>query len=655
MRLLVLSLLALFCANSYACPDSCTCDLKLKAVTCPGVDYQGLLAVVANLSTDTTTLTIGSPVGNASVTFLSNDTFIGITAKGLTSLTLCSTGLLTIDDHALQPLKKLTSITLTGNPLTNISRNLIVDNPSLTELAITKSPNLQTFSSIAGGENLKSLDLSNNGISTIPNASFNGLDQLTTLNLANNKFDVIGAGMFQGIDDTLLDLNLSQLTPPKTVQTKPFELLHSLTSLKFAGIVNKTFSAMIFSGLTALQRLDVSNNGLTEIPFEAMGQFSAVLTELVADDNKVIILKAIAFEQLQKLDHLSLERNGLKEIKPGPFHANPKLAYISLKGNNLTSIPTKMFAHLPQLKELDLSGCGLENLETDTFAGAANLTSLNLAGSVLANITSGPFDPLVSLSTLDLSYSSVRSIEPGAFGALKALNEINLDMNLLEGISDDLLRMFKDNNVTVIMGHNLWDCSCEGMEKTKDFLEQSNYTTPIICSSPEELKGRDVADIAKNQICYGPNITNCCHVDLRAELGETLTFFCNVTGSPQPDITYHEISGNPLPRNRTKFSADKTMVTVYNVTNQNNGNFTCFAGNTYGNITNYFELFVLTPEPTMEPAKPYKEGSLTWIILGVAIAVVFIVTVIGLIVYFVRKRDRNPTELLVNSMENNIP
>jgi Leucine-rich repeat (LRR) protein len=643
----------LFCASAYACPDGCTCESKLKTVSCPNADYENLREIVANLSSDTAGLVIGGPGGNATVPSLRIDTFKGIAAEGLTDLTLYSTGLLTIDDHALLPLKFLKTLTLKSNPLAKISSSLIADSPALTMLTITMCPNLEAMSPISGGNNLNYLDLSNNSIRTIPDDAFSTFTKLTSLNLAYNKFDEISAGIFKGLKGTLKELDLSQSTPPKSILDRPFEFLISLTTLKFVGIGSNAFKATIFSGLAGLRNLDISNNGLTDFPFETMGFFAEGLTELTFDNNNVPILKASEFEQLPKLQRLSLQRTGLKELRPEPFHANPALEDISLTGNNLSSIPTNVFAHLPNLVSLDLSGCGLDRLENDTFAGSNKLATLNLAGSILPHIESGPFDPLGNLLQLDLSYSSIRSIAPGAFDALKNLTLLNLDMNLLETVSDDLLKMFKDDEVHVYMPHNLWDCSCEGMERTKDFFDKSNYTTSMICNKPDELKGHDVADVAKGQMCYAPNITNCCHVDIKAELGEKITFFCNVTGSPAPDIKYDVISGDPLPANRTSFSDDKTMVTVYDVSNTNNGNFTCFAENRYGNITNYFEMYIFTPEPTVEPSKPYKKGSLTWIILGVAIAVVFLVTLIGLIVYFVRRRHSGVNELLVNSMENN--
>ena len=135
-------------------------------------------------------------------------------------------------------------------------------------------------------KSLKSLILTNDQITTIPNKVFSGLSKLKELNLNSNTLIELPKEAFSGLSNLeTLHLDYNKLTElPKEV----FSGLSNLTGLYLAGNHLTTIPTEVFSGLSNLEDLDLNDNDLTELPKEV-------------------------FSGLSKLKNVWLIRNHLKE------------------------------------------------------------------------------------------------------------------------------------------------------------------------------------------------------------------------------------------------------------------------------------------------------------------------------------------------------
>ncbi len=204
---------------------------------------------------------------------------------------------------------------------------------------------------------LTQLNLSDNGLTTLPENVFGQFDSLDGLSLSNNQ--------------------LATLPPSIFAELSNLQLL-SLDRNEFA-----TLPVGVFAGLTNLQKLWLNNNQLATLP---AGIFDGLtnLAFLSLYRNQLATLPSGIFGGLTKLQQLALTRNQFATLPPGLFADLTKLQALLLNENQLTTLPPGIFAGLTNLQKLWLTNNQLTTLPPDTFAGLANLKILSLIGNQLS-------------------------------------------------------------------------------------------------------------------------------------------------------------------------------------------------------------------------------------------------------------------------------
>ena len=77
-----------------------------------------------------------------------------------------------------------------------------------------------------------------------------------------------------------------------------------------------------------------------------------------------------------------------------------------------------------------------------------------------------------------------------------------------------------------------------------------------------------------------------------AEQNQNFTITCTATGQPQPKITWSKVGGD-LPKGRSEVMND--ALTIYQVTRNDGGIYTCKADNILGTATDMAQLMVFSP------------------------------------------------------------
>eukprot|EP00434_Breviolum_minutum_P037526 symbB.v1.2.033275.t1/scaffold4105.1/size64512/7 len=199
-----------------------------------------------------------------------------------------------LDSDAFLGLEKLQLLSMSENLLTNLSaahlshlptlhhlflggkadkedkkRGLIAGNKihSLPSDLFQKNPQLQTF------------DISENYLKSLPNGLLKGLKALRTLDLHNNKLSHLPPDSFSGLT-ALKTLDLGSSVYEKVVvlhnnrlSASPSEFLSFLQKNELSELPSE-----VFSGLTALETLNLEWNQLSELPSEVFSGLTALQT-----------------------------------------------------------------------------------------------------------------------------------------------------------------------------------------------------------------------------------------------------------------------------------------------------------------------------------------------------------------------------------------
>jgi len=134
-------------------------------------------------------------------------------------------------------------------------------------------------------------------------------------------------------------------------------------------------------GLTHLQRLNLSNNQLTQIPLEELAQLTNLQRLDLHKNHLTHIPPELA--QLTNLQHLDLHTNQLTHIPPELAQLT-NLQYLDLYENQLTQIPPEL-GQLTNLQNLDLSGNQLTQIPPE-LGQLTNLQNLQLHKNQLTQI-----------------------------------------------------------------------------------------------------------------------------------------------------------------------------------------------------------------------------------------------------------------------------
>lgn len=234
-----------------------------------------------------------------------------------------------------------------------------------------------------------------NGISSIEESSFIGLNGLHLLDLSHNQLSSLPGGVFRNLANlSNLDLTSNQLTE---------------------------ISADTFQGLSRLERLYLNGNRIRSIHPEAFKGIESLL-ELKLSNNQLVTPPAFSLPHLLLLD---LSYNAIPVIQQGVFNAG-NIESLRLAGLGLKEVPEELLSGLKNLHELDLSDNQLDKVPP----GLHGLTKLNIAGNVgFSQIQVDDLSNLPALQELDLSGLSLQTLPKGLFRSSKRLRAVSLAQN----------------------------------------------------------------------------------------------------------------------------------------------------------------------------------------------------------------------------------
>ncbi|XP_069696208.1 leucine-rich repeat-containing protein 24-like [Periplaneta americana] len=334
------------------------------------------------------------------------------------------------------------------------------------------------------------------------------------------------------------------------------------------------FTAVPNSLNSDMQVLDLGGN---DIPYLSKDAFRAVgllnLQRIFMRGAGVREVHRDAFRDLKILVEVDLSDNAVGEIHPETFTGNDRLRVLFLNGNPITELLEHQFPSLPHLRTLELQDCQLRHIDVDAFVLVPTLESLNLKGNDLRHLSEKVFLPIIKLKTL-----------------------------VLDG--------------------NPWRCDCD-LRGFRNWLLGSNlYSISLTCSESDALTGRFWEDVPPRDFACAPEVT-LGEKMVQEEAGGNVTFRCHVRGDPEPEVTWL-FNGRPLGsggnasypeqvyviEEEESFREKWTNLSVYNVTEQDAGEYSCVARNSRGSASRNVSL--LLPQVVTATTLSKAESWLLW-------------------------------------------
>lgn len=265
-----------------------------------------------------------------------------------------------IDVHTLNGLYVLSFLSLEMNRIDSIHSEGMKNCSNLQDLKLGGNRLDVTPKALTILQFLKSLDLSDNLLASLTNATFVGLKQLNELSLQKNQIGNLTRGIFRDLPSlTYLDLSSN------VIQWLEHGMLEETPSIETLLLKDNLLTDIngLFMNLHNLRFLNVSRN---QIKWFDYALIPAELRTFDIHDNRVDSLgNYFELESALKLQYLDASFNIITEINPASFPNS--IRYLRLNSNRINVIHPFVFMGKENLTDVDLSNNSLQVVDINSF------------------------------------------------------------------------------------------------------------------------------------------------------------------------------------------------------------------------------------------------------------------------------------------------
>ena len=309
------------------------------------------------------------------------------------------------------------------------------------------------------------LDLDDNHISVLHNATFSDAPRLEIISLQHNDIMAVEGGTFS----TVPQLRTLRLGSNRLAQL-PRGIFYNNHQLQVLDLSQNLFAHIpdyLLEHLNVLQELNLSFNRILSPQLGPGFKFTTQLRSLDLSGNSFLSLEPHAFQATMWWDeqtshHLNLSYCSIRHIHPKALEKLDRLEGLSLAGNphisasdlqmalqdlevssfksidlsgtNLSIIP-EFFRriHLETIVELHLANNSIQTVGKRSFFYLINLELLDLSYNLLQDV--GDMTGLNKLKTLNLAFNHIRHLDNTAFENLQNLQQLDLSHNALSEVT----------------------------------------------------------------------------------------------------------------------------------------------------------------------------------------------------------------------------
>ncbi|XP_054768129.2 toll-like receptor 3 [Lytechinus pictus] len=411
--------------------------------------HRSLTAIPGNLTKDATVFELNDNL----LSKLSNRSFNGL--PNLVSLNLQSNKVGdNIEKGAFCSLPKLNAIQLSNNGITSVPSDLFSKNRRLQKVNLANNK-LESFpiDVLESLDTLQFVDVSDN---LITNLHFQGLKTKNVSLFFNaNRLSVLHEDDFLPLNDTRIEFLSFAANNLSSLQSKIFSHLSGVRKLALSANHFRNFSLLPFIGMTSLWKLTMENNDISTIlPLASSFNETHLLPPvkvLYLEGNNIHTMPSGAFRGLNKLTELDIHQSRIKILQNDTFEGLDSLEILDLTGNPISYVASDMFnSFCPKLRSLILPTNHLSQLNPTQFAGIETLGRLNVARGLIRYIVIRPAGwSLPALQSLDISNNRISRLNKHSFYGMTNLTVLNISknpINILENsifASNDKLQILR--------------------------------------------------------------------------------------------------------------------------------------------------------------------------------------------------------------------
>ncbi|XP_035222126.1 toll-like receptor Tollo isoform X2 [Stegodyphus dumicola] len=278
----------------------------------------------------------------------------------LQSLILSQNNLTYIDALTFNGLQMLEIISLDFNSIQAIHSEALKNCTNLQELTLNVNKLIEVPKTIKFLQQLRSLDISNNRISVISNASYQGLAHLYGLKLAGNLIGNLSKGVFQDLPSIRI-LNLAN-NNVQAIEQGTFDEVPLLHALRLDSNLISDINSL-FINLHDLMLLNISANRISWFDYALI---PIGLHWLDVHDNQIETLgNYYELESVLRLRTLDASYNRIGEIDASSLPNSIEIIF--LNNNLIRNIQAFTFLGKQNLTRVELKNNYLQTLEMNAF------------------------------------------------------------------------------------------------------------------------------------------------------------------------------------------------------------------------------------------------------------------------------------------------
>ena len=354
------------------------------------------------------------------------------------------------------------------------------------------------------------------------------------------------------------------------------------------------------------------------------------------------------------------------------------LQKVFLRNAKIREIHADAFKEMRILVEVDLSNNLIKSLDSNTFLGNERLRIVILSGNPLGTLKSHQFPTLKHMRNLELQGCFLTEINKLAFARLNELESLRLDNNFLQYVDATLISNLTRLK-TLTLDNNRWKCDCR-LREFRNWLMTDGpsrlYSVSQVCTAPPRLEGRHWEDVKPIEFACEPKVVTHASTT-QVEFNGNLSLTCLATGDPEPDMWW-QLNGGPINVTRSEQPYSGTYIsyststetssninieskvlerwsnlTVYNASESDAGEYTCFAKNVAGSTNSGINIAI--PRVFTAPTLSQTDNWLLWVSLAGGGAAALCASASAVLLAFClcggsRRRIRREKEKLQGSM-----
>ncbi|GAB0100572.1 Toll-like receptor 6 [Sergentomyia squamirostris] len=261
-----------------------------------------------------------------------------------------------LDAYSLNGLYVLSLLSLDNNILAGVHPEAFRNCSALQDLNLSANELVTVPSALKDMRLLKTVDLGENGIGTIEEGAFRGMNNLYGLRLIDNRLENITRSAFKDLP-SLQILNLAH-NNIKFIEPGTFEMTASIQAIRVDGNQLVDISGL-FTNVVSLLWLNISDNHLESFDYALI---PAGLQWLDLHKNELTELSnRYGLESHLRLESLDASFNRIQKV--GPNNIPNSIGLLFLNDNLVTAIEPHTFMHKPNLTRVDLYANQITGLE----------------------------------------------------------------------------------------------------------------------------------------------------------------------------------------------------------------------------------------------------------------------------------------------------